>query len=140
MKRRTLAGPVTLGLPLLVAGAVSAACRTAEAPGTVTPGASAGPSGPTGGAMTRDEAVRRASADAAARAGVPAAQVRTVQAADREWPDGSLGCPEPGRFYTQAIVPGYVIELDANGRRLTYHADRQGTVLLCEAGRPQPVR
>ena len=36
MKRRAIAGPVvTLGLPLLAAG--SAACRTAEAPGT--PGA-----------------------------------------------------------------------------------------------------
>jgi hypothetical protein len=136
MRRRDIGGPMaTLGLPLLAAG--SAACRAAGAPGTATPAAGTGAAG---SSLTRDEAVRRASADAAARAGVPADRVRTVQAADRDWSDGSLGCPEPGRSYIQVIVPGYVIELDANGRRLTYHADRQGTVVLCEAGRPQPVR
>jgi hypothetical protein len=51
-----------------------------------------------------------------------------------------MGCPEPGGVYTQAIVPGYLIELEAGGRRLTYHTDRQGTIVLCDGGRPSPVR
>jgi hypothetical protein len=133
MKRRALTGPVARGLPLLLAG--TAGCRRGDAPDAAGGGGGATPVG----APARDEALRRAVADAATRAGVPAAQVRTVQAADRDWPDGAMGCPEPGRFYTQAIVPGYLIELEAGGRRLTYHTDRQGTIVLCSGGRPSPV-
>ena len=132
MKRRALTGPVARGLPLLLAGL--AGRRRGAAPDAAGGGATQG--GPPG----RDEALRRAVADAATRAGVPAAQVRTVRATDRDWPDGAMGCPEPGRFYTQAIVPGYLIELEAGGRRLTYHADRGGTVVLCDGGRPSLVR
>ncbi|MGH2354364.1 MAG: hypothetical protein ACRDI2_03480 [Chloroflexota bacterium] len=85
---------------------------------------------------SRDEVVRRAVADAAAKTGLPSAQVRPVRVEEREWSDGSLGCPEPGRMYTQAIVPGYLIELEAGGRRLEYHTDRGTRLVLCQSGRP----
>ena len=99
---------------------------------TGTPGA--------GQTTPRDDAVRRAVTDAATRAGVPPAQVRVVQVVEREWSDGSLGCPEPGRIYTQATIPGYLVELEAAGRRLEYHADgAPRVVILCQGGRPQSV-
>ena len=63
------------------------------------------PDGAAGGAQTRDEAVRRASADAATRAGVPADRVRTVQAADRDWSDGSMGCPSRGAPTSRSSSP-----------------------------------
>lgn len=93
-----------------------------------------------GQATPRDDAVRRAVTDAASSAGVPPAQVRIVQVVEREWSDGSLGCPEPNRMYTQAIIPGYLVELEAGGRRLEYHADGgPRVIILCQGGRPQAV-
>lgn len=38
------------------------------------------------------------------------------------WRDGSLGCPKAGMAYPQALVPGVVIELRAEGRLWSYHA------------------
>ena len=47
------------------------------------------------------------------------------------WLDGSLGCPEPDLMYTQALVAGYRIRIEAGGKTLDYHADKRGTVVLC---------
>jgi predicted small lipoprotein YifL len=52
------------------------------------------------------------------------------------WNDGSLGCPKPGEFYTQALVPGYRVILEANGQRYNYHASEKGYFFLCAAPRP----
>jgi hypothetical protein len=111
-------------------------------PGTsprATPGSSPEVTGVAGGGEVPAALVQRASADAARRAGVPATQVAVAGATAREWGDGSLGCPEPGRAYTQAIVPGYLIVLTAGGQRFEYHADRRGQLILCLAGRPQSI-
>ena len=51
------------------------------------------------------------------------------------WSDGALGCPEPGRAYTQALVPGWQIRLRAGTEVLDYHASRGGALLLCPPGR-----
>ena len=37
------------------------------------------------------------------------------------WPDGSLGCPQAGMAYTQALVQGYQVVLSAGGRTYHYH-------------------
>ena len=50
------------------------------------------------------------------------------------WRDGSLGCPQPGMMYTQALVPGYRIVLLVGDERFDYHASEGGTFVLCEAG------
>jgi len=46
--------------------------------------------------------------------------------------DGSLGKPEPGRMYTQALVQGYVIILRAGDRFYRYHSDGTRVVYLGE--------
>lgn len=61
-----------------------------------------------------------------------------VQAEAVVWPDGALGCPQPGDVYTQAPVEGYRIVLEANGRTYHYHAAENGYVILCENSLPQP--
>ena len=75
-------------------------------------------------------------ADAAERAGVDAAGVEVLQAEATTWNDGSLGCPEPGMFYTQALVDGYHVILEAGGEEFDYRLTANGGSVLCENGRP----
>ncbi len=49
------------------------------------------------------------------------------------WRDGSLGCPEPGMFYTQALVPGFRVILVVDERRFDYRIGRGGTFRRCDA-------
>jgi hypothetical protein len=37
------------------------------------------------------------------------------------WRDGSLGCPQPGMMYTQALVDGFRIVLRVKGQEVSYH-------------------
>ncbi len=71
-------------------------------------------------------------ADASTRSGVPEDELVLVRAEQVEWPDGSLGCPEPGKMYTQAIVPGYRVEVDTPDGVLDYRTDSQGNFRVCE--------
>ena len=62
-------------------------------------------------------------------------QVEIRSATQTEWSDSSLGCPEPGRMYTQALVRGYLFRIDAGGTMLEYHAGGSGRWLYCPAER-----
>ena len=76
--------------------------------------------------------------DLARRALVKPAAITVVSATERQWPDGSLGCAQPGQMYTQAIVPGYRVLLQANGETYAYHADRRGHFIVCAGGQALP--
>jgi hypothetical protein len=71
-------------------------------------------------------------ADAAERAGVPADQLEIVTAAAVTFNDGSLGCPEPGMLYTQALVDGYHVVVRGPERDFDYRAAQRGGFRLCE--------
>ncbi len=58
-------------------------------------------------------------------------QVVSVEAVD--WPDTSLGCPQPGMMYAQVITPGFRVVLEAEGQTYEYHTDRSRAVVLCES-------
>ena len=75
-------------------------------------------------------------ADAADRAGVEREEVDITIAEAVTWSDGSLGCPEPGMMYTQALVPGYRVVVEAVGAELNYHAAQSGDFRYCENPRP----
>ncbi len=78
--------------------------------------------------------VRRAVvADAARRFKVEASAVVLVRAEQLTWPDGSLGCPERGLMYTQALVPGYRIVAKTSAGEMLYHTDSRGQVRNCGA-------
>ena len=74
-------------------------------------------------------------ADAAARAalaerlGVPVDSLLLVRASEVTFSDGSLGCPQPGFGYTQAIVPGYELLYEGEGVRYQYHVSEDGAQL-----------
>jgi hypothetical protein len=70
-------------------------------------------------------------AEAAARLGVDAAAVTIVEAEAQTFPDGSLGCPEPGMMYTQALVDGYQVIVEANGTQLDYRGSGPGQFRIC---------
>jgi hypothetical protein len=73
--------------------------------------------------------------DAARRTGLAKSALVVEDAAAVTWPDGSLGCPQPGMLYTQALVPGYRIRVRAGDDLLDYHASRRGSIALCPAER-----
>lgn len=75
-------------------------------------------------------------ADAAERGGVDATAVEVVQAVSVTWSDGSLECPEPGMLYTQALVDGYHVILEAGDEQLDYRVMASGGFRLCEGGKP----
>jgi hypothetical protein len=70
-------------------------------------------------------------ADASQRTGLDEAAFDVVRSEMVEWNDGSLGCPEPGMFYTQALVTGYHVVVEAEGQALDYRATSQGYFRLC---------
>ena len=78
----------------------------------------------------------RRESDAARRAGTSAANVTVRSAQAVDWPDGSLGCPQAGVMYTQAIVPGYRVLVVAGERHFDYRIPRaipRGELQVCEA-------
>jgi hypothetical protein len=79
-------------------------------------------------------------ADAADRAGVADSAVTVIRDEFAIWNDGSLGCPEPGQVYTQALVEGYWVVLEAGGTEYDYRATTKGHFILCEGVgfQPQP--
>jgi hypothetical protein len=81
------------------------------------------------------QVTKSALADAAMRTGLAPDALKVLSAEAVTWPDGSLGCPQPGMMYTQALVPGYRVRIEAVGQVLDYHAGRSGAPALCPADR-----
>jgi hypothetical protein len=77
-------------------------------------------------------------ADAAARAKVGRDKLVIVRAEPVIWNDGSLGCPEAGKMYTQALVNGYWVVIEASGKTYDFRVGRGGSFRLCPAGRGRP--
>jgi hypothetical protein len=164
MRRRSLAGLTGLTAVIALAacggddtgsGATSGTVPSVSdtTPGSSVPPSSAPPSTPTlsvtplppesspassplpGTAMDPSSPlVTDAVADLARHLDVSPDDVTVVAAREVTWPDGSLGCPEPGMMYTQALVDGTLVVLEANGQLYEYHG---GTPLvLCENPKP----
>ena len=72
--------------------------------------------------------------DAAKLANVPREQLVIVRAESVVWNDGSLGCPEPGMEYAQALVNGYWVVIKAAGKVYDFRAGRDGSFRLCPEG------
>ena len=122
-------GSTTIVVGLL--GLLGAACATQA----VGPPPQQSPPPTAAMASSLDEVVRAARADAASRTGVTAESLVLVSAESVTWSDGSLGCPQPGMMYTQALVPGWRVRLRGPGGEMDYHASVRGALVLCPAGR-----
>ena len=78
------------------------------------------------------ELVEKARLDLAKRCAIPPDLIGVAEAHVVEWPDASLGCPQPGMAYAAVITPGYWILLEAQGTQYPYHTDQGEQVVLCE--------
>jgi hypothetical protein len=76
--------------------------------------------------------------EAASLARVAREQLVIVRAESVVWNDGSLGCPEPGMQYTQALVNGYWVVINAAGQTYDFRVGRGGNFRLCPTGRGRP--
>lgn len=74
-------------------------------------------------------------ADLAQRLTLDASAIEVSSATLVEWPDSSLGCPQPGMQYAQMLTDGARIVLNARGKQYRYHAGGSRMPFLCE----QPV-
>ncbi|MGE5262940.1 MAG: hypothetical protein ACM3S0_06130 [Acidobacteriota bacterium] len=75
--------------------------------------------------------VTQAKQDLSKRLSVSADQIELVTFTPVTWPDGSLGCPEPGMMYTQVLVEGYRIQLRSGGQVYEYHGGGTRAPFLC---------
>jgi hypothetical protein len=73
--------------------------------------------------------------DAARRTGLNASTLQVIGSEAVTWPDGSLGCPEPGVMYTKAPVPGFRVRIQAGDTVLDYHASQRGYLVHCPSER-----
>jgi hypothetical protein len=76
--------------------------------------------------------------EAAALAKVDREQLVIVRAESVVWNDGSLGCPEPGMEYTQALINGYWVVIKAAGQEYDFRVGEGGSFRLCPQGRGRP--
>lgn len=88
---------------------------------------------PTSSSPTPDDPnVAAAIADLTKRQGVKSEEITVVSNDEVTWRDGSLGCPEPGKMYSMALVDGVRIVLEAGGKSYSYHGGKTGSVKYCE--------
>ncbi|MCK0112755.1 hypothetical protein MWU75_11450 [Ornithinimicrobium sp. F0845] len=90
-------------------------------------GGTALPTGPVSDEIIARDNVQAAIADLAEREGVDAGQVSVAGFTAVTWNDGSIGCPEPGMMYTQALVPGHMLVLELDGQFFSYHSADRGS-------------
>jgi len=75
--------------------------------------------------------------DLASRLSISVESIVVVSSEAVDWPDGSLGCPQPGQDYVQVITPGYRIVLAVGETYYEYHTSFE-TVEFCELPTPTP--
>jgi hypothetical protein len=139
---RVLLMTVACAAPLAACGAekkgVGVAPPTRIPDVVQTPGV---PSGVTVALAELPRELRRAVvADAARKLGVNENAVVLARAERVTWNDGSLGCPQPGMGYTQALVRGFRVVARTADRELIYHTDETRQALACAGPMPAPDR
>lgn len=83
-----------------------------------------------------DPLLRDMAADLSQREGIPVEQISVKNIQATTWSDGSLGCPQPGMMYTMALVDGYQVSLEANGKTFYYHTSGKDFFVYCANARP----
>ncbi len=109
------AGSTTTTFPVDLTAAPEKPSPTAP-PTTVTPNL------PPGVDPTENNQVRFAIADLATMLAVDESTISVVVWEEAIWPDGAIGCPQPGMSYTQALVDGTRIVLEHEDTLYAYHA------------------
>lgn len=126
MKMRLSVAAGVLGLVLAGCGMAQDDAGTdepAQDPTTTTsaPAVTSPPSDEPSNTVHPNDDVQFAIADLAERVGSDQSEVSVVSVEEVEWPDTSLGCPDPKKAYAQRLVNGYDIVLEVDGTEYHYH-------------------
>ena len=82
--------------------------------------------------------IKQAVADLSQRLGIDQESIQVLEAKSVTWPDGSLGCPQPGMQYIQVLMDGAYILLHAEGKDYPYHSGGSRPPFLCEQNLKDP--
>ena len=66
--------------------------------------------------------------------GLPADKMTLVSTEAVTWPDGCLGVQRMGMMCTQALVEGFKIVLEAEGKEYEFHTDQDGSAVVLATG------
>ena len=75
--------------------------------------------------------------DLAERTGIAKGSIKVSQARTVTWGSSAVGCPKDGMSYTQAIVPGVLVMLEADGTVYRYHGRMNSKLFYCPDDRAQ---
>lgn len=129
----------TLLLTMITLLASCADSASEPATDTTTSSQSAAPTSTEADERADRPGVAAAMADLSDRSGADQGDVTITSLEQVTWRDGSLGCPQPGMGYSQALVEGQRLILslaDDPAQSFDYHAGPRGAFSYCES--PQP--
>jgi len=104
--------------------------ETTTEPATDEPGDD--PTDETSDDQPADERVEAAVADLSGTLGVEPDAVAAGPLEEVTWTDGSIGCPQEGQQYTQALVPGTRLILVVDDTEYAYHGEGDEPLTYCE--------
>lgn len=122
---------------LLSAGAYWMFADTSASNGTIVnqmPIVTSGENPESGGIhdMPVEPAAAEARKDLAAELGVNEKNIVILQITETTWSDGCLGLGGPAETCLQALVPGFTVELLAEGETYIYRTDKTGSTVRAE--------
>lgn len=76
---------------------------------------------------------------------IPESRFTLIEAQEKTWNNGAIGCPKEGMMYTQALIPGYYLKFKHGNETFPIHvsANHMGGVrymVLCKDGKPEKLR
>jgi len=118
---------------LLAAALLAAACTPIEEQ-MVTPAITQSPDEAAASISPDQQAIADATVTwTAEQLGVAAEEVALVSMEAMEWPDASLGCPQPEMLYAAVITPGYQVTIRVQDTTYSVHTDSlpDGEKIIC---------
>jgi hypothetical protein len=128
-------------LLVTLAAALSAGCNEGQSNAGGSPGLEFVPGQGSAGQLNDEQAdIARLAIDAlAAFLAIPADRILIDTIRSVDWPDSSIGCPQPGEAYLQVVTPGHKITLRADGQIHVVHEARGHAFVCVRAKAPAAV-
>lgn len=104
---------------------------TATNPAPVNSGENSNPSGSVHNQPV-EPAAAAARKDLAEKLDIEEKDIVIMQITDTTWNNGCLGLAGPDEMCTEALVPGFKVEMDVQGEPYIYRTDKTGAVVRAE--------
>ncbi len=133
IKQSIQVGTCALVLSVMACSQDGAELSTGEAAvsGDQVPQVQASDAKASAGVESLGQQVSGAIANLATRSGATAGAISVREARTVTWGSSAVGCPKEGMSYTQAIVPGVLVILKADGVLYRYHGRLKTKLFYC---------